>query len=765
MKYPDHGQHARDIERQIAQVRERHQKRTAVLGINPDLVVVVIFNRSASVMDEKLAQAGLQSLAATGRQAMAAFSSDPEMADFLSRLERYGRGPVGQQSAYYEDLFDSIELVRSLEPGDVIDPDVQAELQEHRTELLRLDIQCWCPESMPDARRRFDETRRAINAAGGAVVDSSFRYEAGLSIIRADVRPAAVWKLAAIDRVRQISLLPRPLLTMSAVAMAGLDRIPPVLPPAPQAPVIAVIDSGIREAHPLLAPAVEAALSASDHIPDGADENGHGTLVASLALYGSLEQKLQSKAPLRPAGRLLSIRVLDSRGYFPDATVWAEHLASAIRLAAGYGAKVVNLSLGDRRQPYRPPGPTAVAALVDDLAREFDLVIVVSAGNFPYAEYPRDPDIASVYPTWLLDHEEAGLLPPAMSALALTAGALVPDKTQGARPVQDSVDVQLLGKPGRPSPVTRVGPGIEEMTKPELMAPGGTYAYDTGLCQFRETPYGKVVGAAALPPDRLLTADAGTSFAAPLVSHAALRVLGRYPMLSANAVRALLLATAGPVDPVLDGSTDGVQRNVQLKLSGYGRVSAERAEFSADYRAVLLAEDALRTDQVHFYSVPVPDSFFNSGSKMVALGLAFDPKVRSTRLKYLASHMSVFVYRGVAVEMVRAKYAIHSEDDAPPTELDRFLCEIQPADQTRLRGANQAGRKVWKKAWDNRYRNGELVIVVRNTNRWAPAGDVQRYALALTIQTREDMEPPVYQQLRARLSILAEIKPEIELGL
>jgi hypothetical protein len=340
---------------------------------------------------------------------------------------------------------------------------------------------------------------------------------------------------------------------------------------------------------------------------------------------------------------------------------------------------------------------------------------------------------------------------------------LVADSGQGAQPSIDSVDVRLIGKPGQPSPATRVGPGIEKMVKPELTAPGGTYAYDIGLRQFVSTPYGRVVGAAANPPDRLLASDTGTSFAAPLISHAALRVLGRYPMLSAPAVRALLLATTLPVEPVVDGQTTGEQRKAQLRLSGYGRVSADQAEFSEDYRAVLLAESNLRADQTHFYSVPIPESFFATGPKLIALGLAFDPEVRATRLKYMSSRMSVFVYRGVSIETVRSKYAMHPDDDQPPEELDKNKCEgLQPSDQTRLLGANQAASQMWSRAWDTQYRGSRLVVVVRNTSRWPSAQASGRYALALMLRTSEDLEPPLYAQLRAEMPLLTEIEPEIE---
>jgi hypothetical protein len=191
-------------------------------------------------------------------------------------------------------------------------------------------------------------------------------------------------------------------------------------------------------------------------------------------------------------------------------------------------------------------------------------------------------------------------------------------------------------------------------------------------------------------------------------------------------------------------------------------VSGDRAEFSGDYRAVLVAEDILAMDQVHFYAAPVPDAFFVSGPKAIRLGFAFDPEVRATRLQYLSNRMSVFAYRGVSVEDVQAKYAAHGADDGPPEELEQFACSLQPSAQVRLPGANHAASKTWTQAWSGRYR-GDLVVAVRSTNRWARPDTRQRYALALTLETSEMMEPALYVQLRARLSLLAEIEPEIEM--
>jgi hypothetical protein len=308
--------------------------------------------------------------------------------------------------------------------------------------------------------------------------------------------------------------------------------------------------------------------------------------------------------------------------------------------------------------------------------------------------------------------------------------------------------------------VSRTGPGIENAIKPELCAPGGTYVHDSDLRRIRpHQAAGKVVGAAGGRPDVLLATDTGTSFAAPLVTHAALRVLGRYPQLTARAVRALVLASAKPVDLIVEQDTENEAIKAQRYLSGFGRVNAERAEQSTDHRVVLLAEERLLPDQVHFYTVPVPKAFFRPGRKDLAVALAFDPETRATRLTYLSSRMSVFAYRGVSVDDVRTKFAASLGE--PPAILDNRKVDLSPSDTDRLLGANQAAGKGWTNGW-KQDEHAELVVVVRNTNRWAAADEPQPYALAVVIEAAEDMLT-LYAELEQHFEALAEVEPEIEI--
>jgi Subtilase family len=786
VRHADRAGHARDLQEQTLRVTTEYRARASVLGVDPELVLVLELNRRADL--DIIQRAGLSPIEITDDKVIVAFASDPALTKFEKQRETYAAGPRerpeadGEGTAAYEQLFDGIEKIRNLRPEDVIDRELAAMLADLSAagadRLVRLDVQCWCPEDEADARRRHDDAKRAVQAAGGIVLDSSLRTRAGLSLLRIDVLASHVPTLAEVDRIRRIDLLPRPQLSYPEVRQAGPDDLPPVLNPAAFAPILAVIDSGIRSAHPLLAPAVIGMESIVPGLADDGDESGHGTLVASLGLYGSLEQVLADRIPLQPAGRLLGLKVLDADSAFPDDRLWEEHLLAALERAADAGARVINLSLGDQRRPYHPPRPTPLAAALDSFIAEHpNVVVVISAGNYSPANYLGSSEPPHDYPVRIVEDELAGLLDPASAALALTVGALCPDDYQGARPARNSVSIRPLGRPGEPSPVTRRGPGAMQMVKPEICAPGGSIAWDNETGRWASDSALQVTGAGGFRPEQLLAAGIGTSYAAPLASHAALRVFGRYPLLSGNGARALLLASSTPGAAVI--STDGPGKaevlRKQRQLTGYGRVSAERAEASTDHRAVLLAEDELTVDGVHLYSVPLPSTFFMpGGQRTLTVALAYDPPTRPTRMDYLASRMEVRAFRKISVSAVATAYSAQMadpertatdrpdrdvpEDESTPATIRKFDIGLDPTD--RFRGANQVGIKVFKQAF-NPQQDAELVVVVRNTSRWDVPGAHQRYALAVALE-RDNDHAPLYAELQAHLEVISEVELEVE---
>ncbi len=797
MRHPDASGHSQTLRREITQLRAIHARRTNVLGVEPENVAVVEFAHRLPPDEAGLRQAGLRVLDWFDNRVVVTAADDPGLERFVGRLAAYGApradGYAGEKTpaddetddvrtpaAPLQSFFDRIEHVRALGPEEVLTEAASGAIDSAEPQdVLTLDLQCWCPEDEAEARLRHDRVIQAVEAADGRVLDRTLRHRAGLSLLRVEASAVVAAQLAGLGDLRRIDRLPRPLITHIEMLGSRAENLPVVLAPAPDAPIVAVVDSGVRSSHPLIAPAFVGHVAIGG-IEAESDDSGHGTFVASLVLHGSLEPLLaRPHEAVEPACRLLSIRVLDQHNAFRDEALWENDLVWALNQAADEGARIINLSIGDPRRPYEAARPTALAAVVDDVVRTRGVVVVVSSGNVGPTDHQLSED--DDFTGRLLDSSDTGLLDPATSALSLTTGALGGDDEQGVRAARTLVDVRPFGRSDVPSPLTRRGPGASSMIKPEVAAPGGHLVRSDTDRYPRTSPSTGVVGAGGTHPERVLATGAGTSYAAALVTHVAARTLARNPGLSGRAVRALVMASVIPLPSYLEPG-DAPSRVRERQLSGYGRPDVARAAWSTDHRAVLVAEESLLVDDVHLYTVPVPDSFFASGGwRRLTVSLAFDPLTRSTRLDYLGSRMQVHVYVGVSVDEVAGAYIAqrsgpsapdllerHELDGSPPDDaevagpasLSRWRLDLQPPSAQRSRGAHLFGTSVRSTRME-RERGEQLVIAVQNRNRWSPASTVEPYALAVVLE-RDPAHGEIYAQLQAAVEVETAIELETQ---
>ena len=140
-------------------------------------------------------------------------------------------------------------------------------------------------------------------------------------------------------------------------------------------------------------------------------------------------------------------------------------------------------SVARRRSAAAPfPRQLPAAALIDELARRLDLVIIVAAGNSHPGDYLSAIGEASfaAYPVELLSDTRTGIIDPGTAALALTVGGITTAEAATGYSSRETVLRRPLGEPGWPSPVTRRGPGIGGAVKPELVDQAGTLGIETG---------------------------------------------------------------------------------------------------------------------------------------------------------------------------------------------------------------------------------------------------------------------------------------------
>jgi hypothetical protein len=247
--------------------------------------------------------------------------------------------------------------------------------------------------------------------------------------------------------------------------------------------------------------------------------------------------------------RIIAVKVVNDQGQFDDITTIPEQMSKAVTALHRRGCRIINISLGDKhRIPYDGGRVSPWSATLDELARELDIVIIVSAGNSASAELapwgtPAER-ITQTYPGYLVSPTNR-IVEPATAAIALTVGSLA--HANGIPIGSGGAELRPVASLNTPSPITRSGPGANDSIKPDLVDYGGTCLFDGMTQRVVAGERYASAGMLTLRPDYLrglITASTGTSMAAPRVAYKAALLLRSIPTASANMIRALLALSA-----------------------------------------------------------------------------------------------------------------------------------------------------------------------------------------------------------------------------
>ena len=691
------------------------------------------------------------------------------MTEFLRRLDAYSQGPQdGNKSPSYEGFFDNILRVRrygrqdrtgALLAGLMDQTDSSAESQ------ITVDVEIWHAGDQETADGWVDSISTALSRFGAEVHDSFSSASAGVSLLRVTAAVNLISQLLDVDLVAKIEALPVSGTEHVSPSDVSAEQLADLPVPDSEAPIIGLIDSGVQLEHPLLRGCVVDATFVSSYISDGIDRHGHGTAVASVLLRGSIESQLASGDWEVPPCRILSVRVLDGENRIPPYRLPQSEISNAVAYLSAQGVKVINLSLGDVNGVMVGSRAPTIAAVLDSLARKFGVIFVVPTGNVIPAEYSGaiDGEFREDYPLRMLDSADSGLIDPAPSATSITVGGTVPPPRPAA------LGTVPLGKPGWPSPFSRIGPGIDGAIKPEVSAPAGTLGQGIDDGNLQDFDAYKIAVADGRPgASGFVAYDYGTSLAAPHVARACAMVQGEYPEASSNLIRALVLQSVSEKDSPLknvQGMTAGAREIKSLLLGGFGEVSEERSRSSGDWDTVLFAEEEIPLDAVHLYTVPIPESFFASGriSRGISISLCYDPPVRARRMDYMASRMQFELLRGVTpertIDLLLAEEKVARQTRKQRGERLPTLSSLpgsqriamKPSRTVRSTGANQLGRFVWRSALQRFNDNSsDFVLAVQNLNRWDSPTRKQPYAVAIRLWVGENL-PPIYADVRSKI--------------
>lgn len=725
--------------------------------VDPSLLLrVQVDGHIAESEWEKL---GLSVVSSDADRTLLLFSSTGDLTEFMDRLNKFDAPPANpdQKNPNYAGLVGRIDRIGGLTPRDRLGPKIKAEGFTETEDLQDdvryiLDIELWEFGTRPQREAKVAEIERFLIAQGGAVYDTYIGPS--ITVLRAEATGRGLRPLLGVPEIAIIDLPPEPDLEAQPVVALDAGAMPPVLEPAEGAPVIGVLDSGVND-HPLLD-----GLVVGRHLGEGivgaADVWGHGTSVAGAALFGDLRNAIPAGV-LEPVGRLAVAKVVGDNGRFPERRTVPRVMDTAIRtLHANQGCRLFVLSLGDAHAnlPQGRVGPWG--ATLDALARELDVLIVVSAGNRgrprPFMAATSE-ELVTIYPTYLLEPENR-LAEPAGAANVITVGSVAGGTGLDARHAHDANVRPITHEWGEPSPFTRVGPGAGGVRKPDVVDLGGTAVFDVPSVSLAGAPRLPAAGVITLNhryAEQFLTAAAGTSFAAPLLIHKAARLLRRMPDASANLLRALLVGAARSPD-AFDRRLAAMTAAERVRIGGNGVVDPSRALYSDDHRVVLYAENALEMDQFAVYRLPIPAEFRTGGDRTIRVSLAYDPPVRRTRNDYLGTKMDFRLLRGIDEAELFEHFRDRDKalEGAAPAVLGRFKCKLQPGSDERASNTLQTAAVTFKRdTWEY----GEVYyLVVRCLSHWA-VDQVFDQRFAVVVELEHQPEIRIYTRVRERVQV------------
>jgi hypothetical protein len=365
-------------------------------------------------------------------------------------------------------------------------------------------------------------------------------------------------------------------------------------PAADGAPYVCLFDTGLNHAHPLLAPVADDGDLHAYKPAWGIDDRGrHGTPMAGLATYGDLTDALSSQGPWQLTHRLESVKIINAADPHKPELYGAVTIESANRVEVTPDRKRVYcmaVSSLDGRDRGRPSSwSAAVDALTSGADDQIRRLMVISAGN-------TDPAYRKNYPD---SNQTDGLHDPAQAWNAVTVGGYT-DKALVDQ--QKYPGWEALAGRGDLAPASCTSvtwKGTKWPIKPDIVLEAGNMArhpnhedpdFIDDALQLLSTPHDYA-------RNRPLATFGDTSAATAIAARLAAMLWAKYPQLTPEAVRALLVHSSSWTDVMLARFTDAqnqIDYDAVVRCYGYGVPDVRQLLSSADNSLTLIAQGSIQ---------------------------------------------------------------------------------------------------------------------------------------------------------------------------
>ena len=549
-------------------------------------------------------------------------------------------------------------------------------------------------------------------------------------------------------------------------------------------PIVALLDGLPLTRHRLLRNRVDVDDPDDYERTYQANERQHGTAMASLICHGDLDDGGS------PVGRRIYARPImqPRRGFdgqfhesIPHDVLPVDLIHRAVRrlfeperdqLPVAPQVRVINLSVCDAARPFnRLVSP--LARLLDWLAWKYSVLFIVSAGNH-FHNIQLRVDRAEL--SKLKPNERQGLVIQALAEDTRNRRLLSPAETLngltiGATHQDGSVDalngyfgagmVDPFEERGLPSVINAQGPGYRRTIKPDLLQPGGRQFLTEKLGTTHASAILEVRGSTRAPGQLVATPGSqgnlngtfyirGTSNAAAVASRSTmflydvleqLRLL--YPgslSVKYDAVLLKALLAHGSdwggawriyEQALKNGSNSRNFKEYVARFFGYGLANVSKVLSCTDQRVTVLGVGHLLDGEGDHYTLPLPPSLsFETFRRRLTVTLAWLTPVISTHQKYRAAHLWF--------------------DPLNQNEIARrrLYADSRAAQRGTLQHEILTGQAA------TAFQDGDGMVIAINCR--ADAGVINqpvRYAVAVTLEISENLDIPIYEEVRSRLAL------------
>lgn len=474
----------------------------------------------------------------------------------------------------------------------------------------------------------------------------------------------------------------------------------------PQA-YVCVLDTGVNNGHPLLKDVLSDEHKQTIELSWNSDDRqGHGTAMAGICEYLDLEPLLSSREEVEINHRLESVKIIPGNGAHNDTDLYGAITAEATSIAEIANPKVKRvfcMAVTADKFITRDGAPSSWSAGLDSIIAGVEdgikKIFVVSAGNVEGGELE-----SVLYPDANINHTVED---PGQSWNALTVGAYTNKIRIDDTRLENWNPVADVGELCPFSSTSMLWDEKKWPIKPEILLEGGNAITDGTNIDICDDVSILTTNRNVLANP--LTTINATSAATAQAANIAAKLMGEYPDLWEETIRALMVHSAEWTDNMraqfcTDNKKTGGIRNL-LRCCGYGVASLERAMNSMDNSVNMIIQAEMqpyckqgsryKTKDMHLHKIPWPTDLLQSlGNTQVSMKVTLsyyiepapDQKGWNNKYRYASSAL---------------RFEVINKDQTKDDFMKRVNAAVR-GDDKKDKGDGSTGSSRWFLGKDNR---------------------------------------------------------------